>query len=81
MTTPRTITLTAKAELQAAAGEGAPRRFKVAPAYSGGKLPGYVAGLDRPVVIDLGTLTTRGTVTANLDHKQEQRVGHARGSF
>jgi hypothetical protein len=74
--TATTIRLTARAELQAAAGEGAPRRFKVSPAYSGGKLPGYVAKLELPVVIDLATLTTRGIVTANLDHRQEHRVGH-----
>jgi hypothetical protein len=72
----QTITLTARAELQAGAADQ-PRRFKVEPAYSGGTVPGYTAKQDSPIVIDLASLQSRSDrVVANLDHKPESRVGH-----
>jgi hypothetical protein len=66
------IQFSAPVAIEAAASKG-PRRFS-AVAYNGGEL--RVKGYKLPVVIDLDGLGTRNTVTANLDHDQQKRVGH-----
>lgn len=50
-----------------------PRSF-TSTIYTGG--PVQVAGWDLPVVIDLAGLKTSKVLVANLDHKQNQRVGN-----
>ena len=50
-----------------------PRSF-TSTIYTGG--PVQVAGWDMPVVIDLAGLKTSKVLVANLDHKQNQRVGN-----
>ncbi|MCC7084841.1 MAG: hypothetical protein IT427_07530 [Pirellulales bacterium] len=69
MTAP--ITFTAPVEIQASADR--PPRFETL-AYTGGAI--RVGGYDLPVVIDLSGLSFRKSVTANLDHNPEKRVGH-----
>jgi hypothetical protein len=44
--------------------------------YSGGRLPGYTAGLDHDVVVDLAGMKPVKNLVANLDHNPKQRVGH-----
>ncbi len=47
-------------------------------AYSGGLVPGYTADppLPAPYIIDLSGTTATRSPKANLDHKNNQRVGH-----
>jgi len=73
MTTPADITIRAQAFVEAGA-TGSPRRFKIAPAYSGDKL--VVAGFYLPVVVDLAGLVADPSIVANLDHDMTKRVGH-----
>lgn len=68
-----TIKFTAPVEITAAAKSKGPRRFSTV-AYTGTAL--RVSGYSQPVIIDLSGLTTRRSVTANLDHDPAKRVGH-----
>ncbi|HEX5471613.1 MAG TPA: hypothetical protein VFW73_06985, partial [Lacipirellulaceae bacterium] len=70
MTTP--IQFISPVEITAANSKG-PRRFTTT-AYTGGAL--RVAGYTLPIVVDLAGLSTRKSVTANLDHDAAKRVGH-----
>ena len=65
------IRFTAPVEIQAA--NGKLKRFTTT-AYTGTAL--VVAGYAMPIVVDLAGLTTRKSVTANLDHDPSKRVGH-----
>lgn len=71
------VTITAAAEGTGGEKQGPPTFQSVA--YSGGLVPGYTANpaLPHPYVIDLAGNTSHKSPKANLDHKNNQRVGHA----
>lgn len=53
------------------------KTFSANPAYSGGRIPKHAAKLPMDFVIDLKGMEVAKNVKVNLDHKSNQRVGHA----
>ena len=71
--------LNAPVTIQASAeGDDGPKRFRASPAYSGGLVSGATAkpALKFPYVMDVSGMVLGKNAKANLDHKQNQRVGH-----